>query len=204
MDGDTRAALEAELAALARAGAWDSLASRAIRGYGPELLGFLVALTRDPDDADDVFSMFLTDLWRGLPGFTWASSFRTWAYRVAQRALHRFARDQRRRGQRRVALSGAPELSAIAAKVHTTTMIHLRTQVKDRVSKLREALAPDDQMLLILRVNRKMTWSEIATILAPGDPAAASNARQTAALRKRYERIVAKLRTMAHAEGIAD
>ena len=48
--------------------------------------------------------------------------------------------------------------------VRTTTALHLRSEVKDQVSRLRERLEPDEQTLLILRVDRALSWREVAHV----------------------------------------
>jgi len=86
-----------------------------------------------------------------------------------------------------VPLSSAPEVAALAAAARTTTVPWQRTEVKDEVSRLRESLPVDDQTLLILRIDRKMSWREIAHILGE---------TQEPALRKRFERIKERLRAL--------
>ena len=58
-------------------------------------------------------------------------------------------------------------------------------------------LAPDDQTLLIMRIDRELAWSEIALVMSDAEPGALSEAqlkRQSAALRKRFERLKQELR----------
>ena len=76
--------LETQIRAACERAGWDEAATLAIRSYGPELLGFLAALARDPVVADDLFGSVCEKLWRGLPKFAWKSSFRTWAYAIAR------------------------------------------------------------------------------------------------------------------------
>src|SRR4051812_20746183 len=105
--------VEDQLRALHAGGELRGAATLAIQAYGPEILGYLFAVTREEQVAADVFSGFLEDVWRGLPGFAWRSSFRTWAYAVARNALLRQFRDGAR-GRRHVRLSEAPALEALA------------------------------------------------------------------------------------------
>lgn len=172
----------------------DAAATIAIEEYGPEVLGYLGALLRNGPDANDVFSMFAEDLWRGLPGFRRESSLRTWVYKLAWHAAARFLQDAyRRRG--RALLTG--ELSGIAAAVRTTTAAHLVTDVKDKMERLRASLAPEEQTLLVLRIDRAMSWHEVGAVLAAdGAPV------DETALRKRFERLKDKLRELARAEGL--
>ena len=155
-------------------------ATCAIEGYGPEIMGFLYALARSETAAGDAFSMFCEDLWRGLASFRWESSFRTWAYTLARNALHRL---RRRPAAQTVALT--PLIEQLAAPVRTTTLSYLRTERKDQLARLRAGLDEDDRTLLILRVDRGLSWSEVAKVMAGegGDGPTA------AALRKRFERI---------------
>lgn len=195
------AATEAALRDAAGRAEWRSVATLAITAYGEEILGYLAALTRDPVTADEAFSIFLENLWRGLPLFGWRSSFRTWAYVVARNAAYRQARTPKR--GRAVPIDSG--LEPLAAQLRTRTASFLRTENKDRVSTLRATLSVDDQTLLILRINRGMAWREIAQVMAAGgadgevDAAAppladAELTRRAAALRKRFMRLKDELR----------
>jgi RNA polymerase sigma-70 factor (ECF subfamily) len=181
--------LETRLRAMYDGGDFRGLATAAIQAYGPEILGYVYAVARDEQVASEVFSAFLEDVWRGLPEFAWLSAFRTWAYAIARNALLRQFRDGARR-RRHVRLSDAG-LDTLAVQIRTTTLPHLRSELKDRAKRLRDQLDPDEQTLLILRVDRRMTWPEIAAVmnLAGSEPT-----RAAAMLRKRYERIIARLR----------
>jgi RNA polymerase sigma-70 factor (ECF subfamily) len=173
-----------------------------VRIYGPEILGFLLAILRDEELAREVYSDWMEDVCRGLAGFRWQCTFRTWAYMLARHAWHRTL--ARAEGPGTVPLSDAPEVAARAVRERTPTLPYLRTDLKKKVARLREGLAPDDQELLILRVDRGLAWLEIAEVmLGPGGPRR-SRARETeaAALRKRFERVKERLRDLARREKV--
>jgi RNA polymerase sigma-70 factor (ECF subfamily) len=188
---DERAALEAELQALIAARTIDTATERAVRGWGPEIYGWLVGVLHDEVEATDAFSVFADQLWRSLGRYDGRCSTRTWCYMLARHAAAR-VRGARAKGDR-VPLSQAP-VSAIAAQVRATTALHLRTSSKNNLSALRAQLEPDDQILLVLRVDRDLGWREIAQILLGEDADAAACDRHAAALRKRFERVKAQLR----------
>ena len=54
-------------------------------------------------------------------------------------------------------------------QVRNTTQMHLRTEVKDRVRAIRDRLDPDDQMLLTLRVDKRMPFRELALVMNDGE-----------------------------------
>lgn len=177
--------------------AYQEAAEIAIRTYGPEIMSYLVALAPDLTCAGDSFSVFAEDLWRALPSFRWECELRSFAYGLARNALLRVARDPYRR--RASPLSQAPE--AYAEQIRTTTAQHLRTETKDRVARLREQLDPQDRELLILRVDRGLSWQEVARILCEDEPAAGETAqahlaRNASRLRKRFERVKETLRRL--------
>lgn len=186
--------LERDLSRLHHEGRLHEMATLAVRHYGPEILGFLVATLRNEDAAGDVFSAFCEDLWTGLPRFRWQSCFRTWAYVVARNAAWSFRADAH--NKRRAPLSDFPELSALEQHVRTTTVTYLRSDVKDRVARLRDRLDPEDQMMLILRIDRGMSFNDVALVMLGGEPDREAIARKSAALRKRFERIKDQLRTL--------
>jgi RNA polymerase sigma-70 factor (ECF subfamily) len=166
-------------------------ATTALRGYGPEVLGYLNAVLRDEVRADEAFSAFCEDLWRGLEGFRWASSFRTWVYKLAWHAAVRTAREPFRK---RAAPLETTAAGALAQEVRSATAPHLRTEVKTSIQKLRESLTAEEQTLLVLRVDRQLGWKDVADVLEI----------DAASARKRYERVKEKLRDLAKAHGIGE
>jgi RNA polymerase sigma-70 factor (ECF subfamily) len=197
MDAAGREALERELAELLARADWDGTATRAIVGYGPEILGVLFAMHGNHDEAGEVFAQFCEDLWRGLPGFAGRSTLRTWAYTLARNASHR-RRQKERQARRQLPISQV--VSRVADKVRTQTFDYLKSQVKSGVRKLRESLPPDDQLLLVLRVDKDLGWDELAEVMN-GEPVA-DRKREAARLRKRFQLVKERLREMAHKEGL--
>lgn len=177
-------------------------ATIAIQGLGPELLGFLVVMMGDEHDAGDVFADLCVRIWRGLPGFRWDSSLRTWTYVLARRACYAFRRTRAAHpGQ--VRFSQISELDELIVRVRTTTLAGLREHRQTRAERLRARLAPDEQALLTLRIDRELEWRDIARVLAgedaddPGELDDAELTRTAAALRKKFERLKDKLRRLA-------
>ncbi|MBI5544282.1 MAG: sigma-70 family RNA polymerase sigma factor [Deltaproteobacteria bacterium] len=176
---------------------YQELATEALEAWGGELLGFLVALHHDEELGAESFSVFAEAFWRGLPNFENRSSLRTWAYVVARNAAHRAHRDRKTSW---VALS-SPEVARIEAKVRTETLPFLRGGLREGLAQLRADLNEDDRALLVLRVSRGQSWTDIARILGPSDEPEASEAltRRAAALRKRFQRLKEELQKKARA-----
>ncbi len=197
MDAQERAELERVIAEHCAAQQYDAAATAAIRGYGPEVLGYFFATTRREHETAEIFSDYCEDLWRGLPKFRGESTFRTWSYRLAYHALARAGRDGAKRRERVVGLAQVPEIEAIVDHVRTQTLPHLKTELKAEVMRLREQLAEDERTLLVLRVDRGLEWEEIASIVDPELPTPESIKRLSATLRKRFERLKLRLRELA-------
>lgn len=193
--GAGRDEIEAEIRRRCADGDWSGAATEALNHYGPEVLGFLYTALGNEADARDAFSLFSETLWRGLPGMRWQSSFRTWAYALARAALGRVLRDPVRRGHV-VRLSQAPEEALPTELARTVTLPHLRSELKAHVRRLRQALDPDDQTILTLRVDRAMSWRDIAIIMAGEVVSETEIARQSAVLRKRFERIKVRIKSL--------
>ena len=171
---------------------WQAAATHALRGYGPEVLGFLVGLENSEQRGRDVFSTFCEDMWRGLPGFGWDCSLRTWIYCVARHACYRERRGERRRG-RGIPLSKAPAVAELALQVRSGTHTFQKTEPKEHVRRLREALPEADRMLLILRVDREMSWRDLARVMLGGSPSPAELEREAVRLRKRFQLVKERL-----------
>jgi RNA polymerase sigma-70 factor (ECF subfamily) len=185
---------ELHILGLLEAGDTRGAATEVVRAWGPQILGYLAATLRDDDAAQDAFAQFTEDLWNGLPSFRRESPLRVWAWRVAWHAAARTARDPYRNRGRRFATGEMSELAAAYASVPTAVWTDERSA---KLDALRAGLDPEERTLLILRVDKAMPWSEVAQVLSttesPVDPAA---------LRKRFERIKAKLAEHARAQGL--
>lgn len=193
--------VEVEVLACCERGDHRAAVTIAIRDYGPEVLGFLVVLARHPSDAGDVFADVCMRMWKGLPGFEWKCSLRTWIYILARRAFSRFQRERMAHRERHVRISEVPEIDEIIARIRTTTLARVHQEHKTRAERIREKLSADEQALLTLRLDRSLEWREIVRVLDDreglDDDAIA---REAASLRKRFERLKERLKQLAAAD----
>ncbi len=197
-DGD-RDRTEQEVRAACDRGDHAAAAALVVRGFGVEVGAYLGSIVRSgADDVAETFSLWCEDVLRGLPGFRFGSSVRTWVYTLARHAAARRARNDGRRG-RRFQLPG--ELDDVVAQVRTATIEYLRTAVKDRLAAARAALADDDRELLYLRVDRQLPWREIAVIMSDegADPGDEAVRKLDQALRKRFEAVKRRLKAALQA-----
>lgn len=184
-------------------------AELAIRGYGAEIYGFLMAFHRDEQDCAEVFSCFSERLWRDLPGFRGDCTLRTWAYCLARHASLNHRRDRRRRDRRQEPLpedSARSALPALVEQVRSQTVSYLRTERRDRFRALRESLPAADQALLVLRVDRGLAWKELAVVLHDGpEPLGEGElARAAARLRKQFQLLKTRLLELGRRAGVID
>lgn len=199
-----REALERDVKALCDADRRDEAAERALRGYGPEVFGFLSSQHRDEAAAADVFQMWSERLWLGLGGFGWECSLRTWAYTVARNASLTYLRAAQRRAKREAPAPLSDLAARVAEEVRTRTQAFQRTEVKSKMAALRASLSEEDQALLTLRIDRKLEWKEIARVMLcdAGEPDAAVLTRESQRLRKRFQAVKERLVELARREGI--
>ncbi len=190
--------IEGAIAAALDAGDLERAASLTLRHYGPEILGFLMAQLRSDQHAEDVFSMFAEDLWRGLGKLTLRSSMRAYAYCLARNASHRFlARELRKK---RAQVNIEEHISKLVEQVRTETAIYLATDSKHKLSQLRDRLSADEQALLTLRIDRGLAWAEIAEIFGEGD----EPRRAAARYRKRFQQLKQKLADWMREAGLLE
>jgi RNA polymerase sigma-70 factor (ECF subfamily) len=208
MDESGRQALEHGVRDACQRGDHATGVTLAIKGYGPELFGFLVAVHRNEADASDAFGELTEALWHGLPKFEWQSSFRTWAYATA-RGIMRTNRRNAGRREKRGRRVGDSEIAELAQKIRTETLGFLQTERRTRLQALRDGLPEEDRILLVLRVDRKLSWSELATVLAEETEGAHvldadGVTRESARLRKRFQVVKDRLRLLAKQEGLIE
>jgi RNA polymerase sigma-70 factor (ECF subfamily) len=177
-----------------RAGDLHGAATVAIRELGPAVARYLRSMLRAETDVADAFSDWAESLWGGIGSFQGRSSFATWAFRLAfNSALDLSGRAHRKRERRLV----TSEASILAEEVRTTVFTLERR--RRRLDELRAELAGDDKTLLFLRVDQQLPWEDVAAVLsresAPVD---------SAAVRKRFERLKEKLRKLARERGLIE
>jgi RNA polymerase sigma-70 factor, ECF subfamily len=196
--------IEPKIRAHHASGDWRQVATVGIGHYGAELLRFSMAMMRNADWAQEVFAQACERIWVGIPDFRFDCSFRTWAFTIVRRLCIEHLRDPR--PVRIRPLSEAGPLSEIEQQVRTQTLPFLRDEVKDRLKVLRESLTAQQQALLTLRLDRGLSWAEIAQVmddeLVAGD--ATGLKRSETALRKQFERLKEQLRELAKKEGLLD
>jgi RNA polymerase sigma-70 factor (ECF subfamily) len=207
VDDADRERLETRVRDLCARGDQAGAATAIVQGYGPELLGFLMATHRSPTEANDTFSDVTEAIWRGLPAFAWESTVRTWAYAVARNVTKHRQRTAGRHG-RRVVNATDSFFQGVVHKVRTETTPFLRTESKTRLEALRDALPDEDRALLVLRIDRNLAWNDLARIVGQedGEPPLddAAVAREAARLRKRFQLVKDRLRELAKREGLTE
>lgn len=194
---------EARVRAACTIGNHDLAATLGLELYGREIFSFILARSPSYDEGSDIFSQFSEDLWKSLPAFEWRSSLRTWAYRLARQAAFQHKRREKRHANA-APLSQLSRLSAAVEQVRSATREHLRTETKTRFQALREQMSPEDQTLLILRVDRQMSWRDLATVMLPNNEPSTEETlkREAARLRKRFQIAKEELRAMADRAGL--
>jgi RNA polymerase sigma-70 factor (ECF subfamily) len=204
MDEAKQREIEGEIRRLCDASDHDGAVTAALRSYGPEIFGFLVALHRDEEDAAEVFSQVSEKIWKGLPKFQWGSSFRTWAYVVARNTSYRY-RKNARRARGNVPLSVVSAADQLVARVRTETKSFLKTEQKDKLAAVRETLTPEEQTLLILRIDRGLQWDELARVMMDDEESVTDDAlkKEAARLRKRFQLLKEKLSAIRDKAGLA-
>lgn len=194
--------VEAAIREAHQRGDFQEAAQRGLEHYKVEVYSFLCARLRSEVDAHEVFGQLGEDVWRGIAGFQWRCSFRTWLYTLARHAAVRFERAPANRPGMRQPLSQVSEPAAVA---RSRTRPYMRTDIKDRFAALRETLTADEQSLLTLRIDRNLSWEEVARIMYDGDDAdEAELARHATNLRQRFRQLRRRLQEWARREGILD
>jgi RNA polymerase sigma-70 factor (ECF subfamily) len=176
--------VETRVTALLAEKEYRGAATEVIRGYGPRALGYLHRLLGNDADAADAFSMFAEQVWRGMANFEGRSSVKTWAFKAAWSAAMKVRDDAWRRLREQLPTSAA---SHLADEVRTNTALRFES-LRQELEVLRSELTAEDQTLLALRLDQELTWEEVAEVLS-----IEGRVIDPATLRKRYERIKARL-----------
>lgn len=183
--------MEDRVRELLAAGDANEAATRAIRAAGPAALRYLRALLPDEEDVKDAFSAWAEKVWRGLASFRGECPLRAWALGLAYHVALDVKTQAWRRHGRRLATTEAANL---AQSIRTATADRLERQ-RAVLQRLLSALPPEDQTLLALRIDQRLSWREIAEVLGRD-----GRRPQPAALAKRFQRLKEQLTEMLSGE----
>ena len=175
----------------------------ALRLYGRELFQFLLHTHRDEQAASDVFALVAEDTWRGMASFRWESTLRAWMYSIARNASHQLRKSQRKHA-RSIPMSDKENVFLeVADQIRTETLTFLRTESRSALDRLREELTVDERMLLSLRVDRGLSWPDIAAVYeAEASDTEADPKKRAVRLRKRFQLLKDRLRKRGRELGI--
>jgi RNA polymerase sigma-70 factor (ECF subfamily) len=156
-----------------------------ISRLSPEIRPFLYRLLGDVVLAEEAHSATCERLWRGLSGFRWTCSLRSWSYIIARREASRCRAHYLKAAAAQTTLSAAENLPA-----HTHPTGRLSTTKANVLEDVQAALSDEDRDLLVLRIERGLAWKEIAlAFLAEDSPDPEVIAREAARLRQRFRSI---------------
>jgi RNA polymerase sigma-70 factor, ECF subfamily len=163
---------------------------------GPGVLGLLHTMfRRNEDAAQEAFSLFAENLVRHASTYRGEGPLKAWVYAIARNAALSVSRDGWRRFGERLATEDAEKL---ADEVRTRSAIRRHRQ-SNALDSLRDTLDLDEQTLLTLRLDEKLTWDEVAQVMSSSGEKVDS---QTA--RKRFERLKVRLGEEARRRGLVE
>lgn len=163
-------------------------ATEALLALGPEVLGFLTRVLGSESEADEVFAATSERFWRSLSHFRWRCSLRTFMYVLARQEIARHRQGEERHGRERVSAS---ELDKAIAHVASRSRSTQRLEREDALNRLRKELAEEDRVILVLRVDRGLSWHEIALCFLddPGASTEEERRHKAAWARERFQQI---------------
>ena len=177
----------------------------------------LTGVLDDNASADEVFSELSFQLWKSFKSFKSRCAVKTWVFLLVHHEIGRFVKGKRRRERGRVPISELEDVVEVVRSRTRPTLVAARTEL----TRVRAELPLEDRMLLILRMDRELSFKQIALLFAAGlasldetgdlQELANSGApellgdaelkRESARLRKRYElvkkRLIARLRELS-------
>ncbi len=132
-----------------------------VRRHRDRIYRIALRMLGDPHDAEDITQDVVIQLWTALSGFTGASSFTTWLYRIV---VNRCINHHRRRRSTRPVLDTDP---APAPGADDTAIARERVAAAVRAIA---ALPPDLRTVLVLHQMEGLSYREVAAITNLTEP----------------------------------
>lgn len=186
--------VDARTRALIDRGELERATERVLRAYGSELSRYLCAILPGEADAQEAFQRMSEELWKSLSRFDSRCSVRTWCYMLARHAASHVRRHPR--SDRELLVSSIPSIQQAMTSAWSSSVVQA-ARVREVYAEIRDTLDDDDQTLLTLRIDRNLSWQEIALVVLGDDASEDEIARKAAALRKQFERVKDRLKALA-------
>lgn len=167
----------------------------AVAFFGPDIYGFVTAALAGVRGVLDVYASFVAELPRALREFGWRCELRVFLYHLARVALRRHREGEIGEAGPRATppAPGQPPPTAGLLRIPP----YRRTR-RLAVATLRSAIAPDDREVLVLRVDRRLRWHELA-VTSLGERASEPTLRAEARrLRERFHAIRRQMKQLTN------
>jgi RNA polymerase sigma-70 factor (ECF subfamily) len=141
--------------------------------HGPEVHRFLVNLTRNPAEADDLYQDAALKAFRAFGRLDRKANHRAWFFRIAGNA---FLSDRRKHG--RVDRLDELATAAIPAPTDDAAARLDAGEALARIGPMIDRLPPKQRMAMIARKQHDLGYSEIARLLGCSEAAARANVHE--------------------------
>jgi len=184
---------ENRIRALVMAGDVGAAVTGVLRLYGAEVFGFISALIEVAPSAREVYAAVGEVIWVRLPTFGWRCDLRTWTYGIARRAIAAFRAEH-----------GTPSnvLFTEAPRPPPSSGPFRQKAFRGAVAVLRRKLSPEERELLILRVDRRLSWRSLALTTLGETADEADVVKEEERLRASVDVLKEKLAQIAKEHGI--
>jgi RNA polymerase sigma-70 factor, ECF subfamily len=127
-----------------------------VRRHRDRIYRIALRMLGDRHDAEDIAQDVVIQLWTALAGFTGASSFTTWLYRIV---VNRCLNQIRRRRWSRPVLEGDPQPVAGAEET-----VIARQRARAAMGAI-AALPPDQRAVIVLHQLEGLSYREVAAVV---------------------------------------
>ena len=169
-------------------------AQRALDVYGAEVFGFLTRVLDPVSAAREAYAQFGARVGDGIASCDRRIGLRVWSYAIARTALM---------AQREKAgsFSGRPPPAHLPEPT-TTQPRRPTTALRGALSRLRDALSPDDRDLIVLRVDRALSFGDLAVVFLGVGATSFERAHEELRLRARFAEVCRNVAREAALRGI--
>ena len=171
----------------------EELITSALEIYGDSIRDRLKGRYKDVQLAEEVFSHFTIRLIECIDKFQAIGSLHAWLRTVADNVANDY---DRKRKRNREQADETLDMTAGASlwSTRTATKPWKRTTAKDKLSEVRNQLSADEQRLLVLRVDRRLSWNDVANAWTPAPGNEEEIKKLAGTLKKRFSRLQDKLK----------